>query len=962
MRIVGMAILLQAIVAQTDNRITAADGIDFGRQILPILARRCFPCHGPEKAESGLRLNTLNSATAKLESGVQAIVAGQPDASELIRRVTATDPDLRMPPGDKPLNEAEIDLLRGWIEAGASWKTHWAFEPLGDPKPPAVTHSDWVRNPIDAFVLQRLEARGVPPSSAANPRQLIRRVYHDLTGLPPPAEEIERFLAAAEVDLDKAYEQIVDSLLDSPRYGERWARHWLDVVRYADTNSFERDGPKPYSWRYRDYVIRSLNADKRYDLFLREQLAGDELPEATADGIIATGFYRLGLWDDEPVDRELAMYDGLDDILTTVGQGLLGLTLNCARCHDHKIDPIPQREYYSLLAFFRNLTPNGNENPQVVRPIFAEDGDKQLYEKSQAELNQKRNDIQGKLTAVEMEFRGKWTALEHQIEFQDLDDLEYRFYRDSWDRLPDFDQLKPETVARADRPLFDIRYATRPDHFGFVFTGILKVPADGEYTFRIDSDDGSRLTLNGKPVLEYDGVHGLGKPKSAKVQLASGRVPIRLDYFQAGSGQGLTVTWSGPGVENRSMSAITAEGIDLADIGAGKGDNSRNIQELLRQKGESLIGKTRMQEYRAWQKELEELKRKKPWNQYALCVTELGPVAADTFVLGRGNPQSRGEKVEPAFLTSAGGGAAGPIESLPESNSTGRRSALASWITQPSNRLTTRVIVNRIWQHHFGRGIVRTPNNFGQLGEPPTHPELLDWLAQEFMRGDWRFKALHKSIVMSNTYRQSSAGSEKGMTLDPANDLFWRQNPRRLGAEEVRDTVLAAGGRLNTKMFGPGVYIDLSAEVLAGQSQPGNGWGKSSPEDQARRSIYIHVKRSLIPPILANFDFPDTDTTCESRFITTQPAQALTLLNGDWINQQASLLATRVRSEAGESLDRQLAAAIRWCLGRSATEVELTRGRQLVEQLGSRGGLASDATLAGFCLMLFNLNEFLYVD
>jgi len=962
MRFFALAFLLMTLFAPPDNRIQAADGIDFGRQVQPLLARRCFPCHGPDKAESGLRLHTLRTATERLESGVQAIVAGRPNESELVRRVTADDPDLRMPPGDTPLTAAEIGLLRGWIEAGAAWKTHWAFEPLGDPKPPAVTRSAWVRNTIDAFVLRRIEERGLQPAQAADPRQLIRRVYHDLTGLPPTAAEIERFVVAAKVDLDKAYEQAVDSLLDSPRYGERWARHWLDVVRYADTNSFERDGPKPYSWRYRDYVIRSLNADKRYDLFLREQLAGDEFPEPTADGIVATGFYRLGLWDDEPVDRELAMFDGFDDILTTVGQGLLGLTLNCARCHDHKIDPIPQREYYSLLAFFRNLTPNGNENPQVVRPIFAEDGDKQLYEKSMGELKDKRNEVQGKLTAVEMELRRKWSTLEHQVDFQDLDDLEYRFYRDSWVQLPDFDQLKPETVARTDRPLFDIRYATRPDHFGFVFTGVLKVPADGEYTFQIDSDDGSRLKLDGKTVLEHDGIHGLGKPKSAKVQLASGRVPIRLEYFQAGSGQGLSVSWSGPGVENRSLSAITADGIDLTELGKDESNQARNIQELLRLKGESLLGKARMQEYRGWQKELEELKRKKPWNQYALCVTEQGPVATDTFVLGRGNPQSRGDKVEPAYPALLGGGAPGTVEPLPEANSTGRRSALANWITRPSNRLTTRVIVNRIWQHHFGRGIVRTPNNFGQLGEPPTHPELLDWLAQEFMRGDWRFKALHKTIVMSNTYRQSSVGDEQGLTLDPANELFARQNARRLGAEELRDTVLAAGGRLNTKMFGPGVYIDLSAEVLAGQSQPGSGWGKSSPEDQARRSIYIHVKRSLIPPILSNFDFPDTDATCESRFITTQPAQALTLLNGDWINQQASLLAARLRDEAGESLERQLETAFRSCLGRSATDSELVRGRQLVEQLRSQGGLEPDAALAGFCLMLFNRNEFLYVD
>ncbi len=944
--------------------IHAAEPVSFSRQVQPVLARRCFPCHGPDKSEAGLRLHQADSALARLDSGNRAVVPGAADQSELLRRVLTADPDERMPPEGKPLLPGEIAILKSWIESGAKWQSHWAFEPLSSPEPPAVQHQEAVRNPIDAFVLARLEERGLALSPAVEPRALLRRLFHDLTGLPPTPEDLEQFETAYRANPESAYGQMIDQLLESPHYGERWARHWLDVVRYADTNSFERDGPKPYSWQYRDYVVRSFNDDKPYDEFVREQLAGDEFENPTADNIIATGFYRLGLWDDEPVDRELAMYDGFDDILTTVGQGLFGLTLNCARCHDHKIDPIPQREYYGLLAFFRNITPNGNENPQVVRPIFHQPGEQQQFEQAKAELQQKRNELQSRITAIEEEFRQKWQGLADELSYQDLDDLEYRFYRDTWQRLPDFEQLKAETSARAEYPYFDIRVATRPEYFGLVFTAVLKVPADGSYSFTLDSDDGSRLLLDGKVLLEHDGIHGQGDAKTAKVELKQGRVPIRLEYFQAQAGQGLSVSWTGPGFPIRWLSAVTADGLDLAKL-AGNGANNdkpANLRDLLRSRGAELLGQERIDKLQAWQRELEKLKRERPWNQFALCVTEHGKEAPETFILGRGNPQSRGDKVEPTFLSAIGGGHYEPLSVPSRENSTGRRLVFANWATRPDHRLTSRVITNRIWQQHFGRGIVRSPNNFGQLGDAPTHPELLDWLAQELVRNGWRLKPLHILILLSNTYRQTSVGHDEGMAKDPGNDLFWRFNMRRLGAEELRDSVLAAGGRLNSKMYGPGVYIDLSAEVLAGQSQPGNGWGNSPPEEQARRSIYVQVKRSLIPPLFASFDFPDTDTTCEARFITTQPAQALAMLNGEWINQQSQAFANRIMQESPADETTQIQLATRWILGRKATALEVDEARRLLQVLREKGGQSAERALSSCCLLMLNLNEFLYVD
>ena len=921
--------------------------IDFGRQVQPILAKKCYACHGPDKAEGGLRFDQKDSVFQPLESKRQAVVAKDQASSELLRRITATNEDERMPPEGAPLTEEQVDLLRRWIEQGAPWQDHWAFAPLQPATVPQVTDAGWVANPIDAFIRHSLEQQGLSPAPPEGKAALLRRLTYDLTGLPPTPAETERFLADTS---PQAYENAVDRLLKSERYGEHWARHWLDVVRYADTNSYERDGPKPNAWRYRDYVIRAFNQDKPYDQFIREQLAGDELPEPTADGLIATGFYRLGLWDDEPADRLLAQYDGLDDIITTVTQGFLGLTVNCARCHDHKIDPIPQHDYYSLLAFFQGVTPNGYPNPNVERPIFASAAAREEFDQRTKAHQEQLNQFQVKITAVETEFRGLLAKRSKDIGQSDLDDLEYRFYRDSWDKLPDFDSLKAETVAKLDPPFFDISPATREFSFGFVYTGFLKVPADGEYAFQLDSDDGSRLTVDGNALILHDGIHGTGQPKNAKITLKKGRVPIRLDYFQGPTGaKELLVHWSGPGFTSRALSKTNAV-------------NPQNLVAALKEHGAELLGKDRYQAYVDTGRQFQELKAKAPVADMALCVTDNGPRPPETFLLKRGNPQAPGDKVEPAFITVLGGGQAQIPAPAPDAKSSGRRLALANWIAAPDNRLTARVMVNRLWQHHFGRGIVRSPNNFGLLGDRPTHPELLDWLAVKLIEEGWRLKPLHKLIVMSNAYRMSSVGDPKALAKDPLNDRFWRHDMRRLAAEEIRDSVLAVGGKLNSKMYGPGVFPEISDEVKAGQSVPGAGWAKSSPEDQARRSVYIFVKRSLTVPLLADFDFPDTDGSCPARFATTAPTQALGMLNGKFLNDEARTFAARLRSEAGGDVKSQVALAYRIALCRPPDEKHIQRGLKLIETLQASYQLTPERALDQFCLMVLNLNEFLYLD
>ena len=932
-----------------------AEPIDFGRQIQPILAKRCYACHGPDKAEGGLRLNSKEAAFAKLESGTHAITAKDATKSELLKRVTSREEGVQMPPEGAPLTDSQIALLRRWIDEGAEWKEHWAFLAPVAQQPPVVKDVKWVANPIDSFILSKLEQKGFVPAPPADKTALLRRVTFDLTGLPPTLADVESFLADTS---PAAYEKVVDRLLQSQHYGEKWARHWLDVVRYADTNSFERDGAKPNAWRYRDYVIRSFNSDKPYDQFVREQLAGDELPTVTSDSIIATGFYRLGLWDDEPADRLLALYDGFDDIITTTSQAFLGLTVNCARCHDHKIDPIPQRDYYSLLAFFQGITPNGNPNPQVERAVFENEEARVAFEAKQQAHKNKLDSTQAAILAIEKDFRDRVSKTDQQADVPDIDELEYRFYRDTWEKLPKFDELKAESTGKLDG-FFDISSATREFSFGFVFTGMLKVPVDGTYVFELDSDDGSRLTIDGKQVVEHDGIHGTGSPKVAKATLKKGRSPIRLDYFQGPTGaKGLVVKWYGPGFEQRYLSSTTEEG---EPIGNRRG-KKRDFNQLIKQRGPSVLGQPKFDEYQAATKQLEDLKRIKIEADYALCVTEIGPNPPETFLLKRGNPQSPGDKVVPAFQSVIGGGVPIIPPPAPGAKSSGRRLALANWIASPDNRLTARVMVNRLWQHHFGRGIVRSPNNVGLLGDSPTHPELLDWLAAKFSADGWRMKPVHKLIVMSNTYRMSSQGNETALAKDPLNQLFWRFDMRRLGAEELRDTILATTGQLNAKLFGPGIFPEISDEVKAGQSVPGSGWHTSPKEEQTRRSVYVQVKRSLVLPILSDFDVADSDTTCAARFATTQPTQALGMLNGKFLNDQAAEFAKRLRKEAGDKVEPQVTLAYRLALGREPDKTLIQRGLQLIGVLQSKHGQTADQALNQFCLLVLNLNEFVYLD
>jgi mono/diheme cytochrome c family protein len=778
--------------------------IDFIQQVQPILAKRCFACHGPNEAEAGLKLSDEESAFAETDSGEPAIVRGDADASALLARVTSEDEADRMPPEGDPLSPAEVEILRAWIDQGAVWNKHWAFKPMVRSEPPAVEDPEWSKNPVDAFLFYSLAQAGLKPNPPADRATLIRRAYFDLLGLPPTAQQVQQFVDDPDPN---AYDKLIDQLLDSPHYGERWGRHWLDLVRYAETNSFERDGEKPNAWKYRDYVIKSFNDDKPYDQFLREQLAGDELQQVTTETLTATGYYRLGIWDDEPADPLLAQYDELDDIIMTTGQVMLGLTLNCSRCHDHKIDPLPQKDYYSFVAMLGDVTSWGSRGDQ-----------------------QSNNQI---------------------------------------------DVSSPELSER----------------------------------YR-QSDEARRRLESAMQELEQTGIAKMSAPDQRATE--------------------------GPQKER---------------------------QKILDEKLQQHLSEEQWATYQRLEVELRQVKQEARGLPPRESVMGLGrcKTPEQTFVLYRGSPHSPADPVEPDFPGIFQSPKPESSQFVGTDHSAGRRRVLAQWVTSPDNRLTARVIANRIWQFHFGRGLVRSSNNFGQLGTPPTHPELLDWLAIEFIEEGWRFKAMHRQLMTSRAYQMSSASRDDGQSIDPANDRFWRFDPRRLSAEEVRDAILAANGSLNRQVYGPSFYPSLSQEVLAGQSRPGSGWGQSSESEQNRRSVYIHVKRSLLTPLLTAFDFPDPDLTCEERFVTLQPGQALSLLNSEFIHQQAARLADSIEPDSLDD-DEVIRRTIRAVLSRSATDDEIHAGGELIAALQRDHALDRRRAVELYCLTVLNWNEFLFVD
>lgn len=685
--------------------------------------------------------------------------------------------------------------------SAAEPESHWSFQPVKPPEPPVVRASEWVKTPVDRFILAGLERANVPPAPAASKELLVRRVTLDLIGLPPAPSEVERFMNDPSQD---AYAKWVDRLLASPQYGERWGRHWLDLARFAESDGFEHDAARPNAWRYRDYVVRSFNADKPYDRFIKEQVAGDELFPDDHDALIATAFNLLGPDMVDSADQVQRRHNTLNDMTDTTALVFLGLTLSCARCHDHKFEPLTQRDYFQLQAFF---------TPAVFRNDLAIPTSEQraAFEAAMREFTSATRAIQDAITQVE---------------------------------APRREQLYQKKLAQLSE--------------------------------------------------EAQIAHKTPKEK---------RTPEQLNIIQE-----------------------TAELLKISD------------KELAASMPE------------AERTQLKELKDRlkavpKPAPLPATMAIQNGTnLPAHAHILVRGDITRPGEKVEPGLPQVLRNSAGTSRIARPDKP----RAALAEWIASSHNPLTARVMANRIWQHHFGRGIVPTPSDFGLHGQRPTHPDLLDWLAAEFVSHGWSIKHLHKLLLLSAAYQQSIMAAPGSIERDPDNRLFSRQNRKRLEGEAIRDSLLAVSGQLNPAMGGPGVFPPIPADVFQGAS----GWTpNSNPHEYHRRSLYIFARRNLRFPFLEVFDAPDNNLSCPERVRSTSAPQSLALLNSDDTLAAARATAQRIQNQAA-TRDEQIQLAYRAILSRLPQPAEIALARDFL----------SHSPLSEFCRALFNLNGFVYVD
>ncbi|MBM3737945.1 MAG: DUF1553 domain-containing protein [Acidobacteria bacterium] len=764
----------------------------FTGKLAPVFTKHCISCHGGKQPAGGLSLASLDKLIEGGKHG-HAIVPGDSKSSLLLKYLSG-EAQPRMPLGADALppaviaeiNEA-INSLPRQTQAATSKKDPWLYTPPAAPPIPAVSRPDWVRNPVDAFILARLDAKSMTPAPPASRRALLRRVYFDLIGLPPSPGQV----AAFEADPSPAaFEKVIDALLADKRYGERWARHWLDLARFAETDGFAIDGERPTAWRYRDYVIRSFQQDKPYDLFVKEQLAGDEIDDKRAgdqaERLVAMGFLRMATWEADANFKTQLRQDFLNEITGAASQVFLGLTAGCARCHDHKYDPIPTRDFYRLQAFFA---------------------------------------------------------------------------------------------------------ATRVDERAAPFLPV-EDPAAMRRMMRNHEDESD----------------------AADAALKEIEKPLRDKHKQAGKSGDFVGA-----LRDKKNTLFTAAERE-------QWETARNHQRRISEG----TGRYRPVAY-----------------SVSDIVPPHVPSLPDTYILKGGELSARGEKVEPGFLECVTG-KADPAVIPFAGGSAGRRRALAEWIASPANPLTARVMVNRIWQHHFGEGIVRTPSDFGRNGERPTHPELLDWLAREFTAKGWSIKAMHKLMLMSNTYQQSAAHPQwkSYANLDPDNRLLWRMNWQRLESEVLRDTLLSLGGQLESAGGGPGAFFAVGQDVADGFEF--FKWFPSSHAEQNRRTIYMFQRRSVMMPMMEVFDGTNMSESCSRRNTTTVAPQAFTLLNGHLTTSAARHFASRITEAAGSDRARQTRLAFELALQRPPSDDEARR--------------AHTVPLERLAVVLFNLNEFIYLE
>ena len=864
---VSNRVMLSALLAATGALPLSAqaqsDAEFFSHEIRPIMERTCWNCHGDAVKSSGLDLSTRDAA---LEGGNRgpAIVPGNAEASRLFRQLAGLEGPT-MPLG-VPLAEDEVEKFRLWINNGAVWdagpattvvgndfsafatdvpasaRSYWAFQLPEKPTLPVIDSFD---HPIDQFLEKERQVDAITAAPRADKLTLLRRAYLDLTGLPPTLDESEAFLADTAPG---SWERVIDQLLASSHYGERWGRHWLDVARYADSDGYEQDVDRKNAWRYRDYIVNAFNSDKPYDEFITEQIAGDELDEATHESRIATGFLRAGpRVNFREKDNPERRWDYLDDVIATLGRGVLGMTIQCARCHDHKFDPILQKDYYSMAASIYGYI-------ETDWPMLPDD-QAQEYLTLTAEYDDRVSVIREQIREIEQPYL---TELK-------IERIRNEFPEDILEAV-----LTPEDERSDGQKLLSAQVLT------------LGVPR-GQVNASMSEEDNARREILRQRIEEVEAQRPDEPP----------------------------------------MIEVVTDG-DFRYTPDRAGDNVLGCPEC-------------------------RIKMDVP-GSFIHDGEGSYEVPPAPFLI-RGDPFSEGPEMQPDFLTVAKYG--NPPTEIPRANgrTSGRRLALAQWITSEENPLTARVWVNRVWHHHFGRGIVTSLDNFGVVGERPTHPELLDWLAVEFMENGWSTKELHRTIMTSEAYKMSSVfENEQNSLADLENHLLWKYRPQRLEAEAIRDVMMASSGGIDLSVGGKPVFPYIPQEILDTAVLFGRWDNQVDGPEVWRRSLYVYRRRTLSFPFFETFDLPDQNQTINARNTSTVAPQALTLMNNPFVLNQAELFSDRITENVPYDIDQQVEMVYRTALTRPPTEEEAEVGRQLVE-LGSLDDLTH---------VVFNLSEFLY--
>ena len=957
----------------------------FENRVRPILAGTCFRCHGGQKVSGGLRIETRASLIDGGDSG-PAIDVDEPAQSLLIQAIQR-NPDVSAMPPDKPLSPRAVDDLMAWVQAGAPWpkpsvriqsEPHWAFQPIRTAAPPSVRHPEWVKTGIDRFILARMESANRKPARPADRRTLLRRAAYDLTGLPPTIAAI----AAFEKDTDPdAFETVVQQWLDSPHYGEQWGRHWLDVVRYADTAGENTDHPLPHAWRYRNWVIQALNDDMPYDQFIRDQVAGDLVarsgpPEQVSDRIIATGYLAIARRFGHDIDKD--MHLTYADTIDTLGKSVLGLTLGCCRCHDHKYDPLSARDYYGLYGIFESTRFSfpgcePNQQPRDLVPLLPSAEAAQRSRQIDAEVAA----IDTELSRLESEQSNTAKALREAMAMSSVVLSEGRIEDGTSAELSGTgkEPLDHRPVKRGE--VIQLSITPRGNHgadstlveFEIVERGgrqrrwsvadlVTDLPrgnphadtyGNGNTWSFLDGTDGPSLlpeslqAIDGRRELQawrHGDTPSVFVNSSAQPVQVWTTLPPRRFFVHPGPRGPVAVAWTSPFPGEVSIRAHIADahpggdGVgwrleqflspDVGDGLAGLGQRRARMTEVIRRRGE--------------------LEATRPAVAVAYAVSEGLP--HNTRLQRRGEPADLGPEVPRKFPDVLGG-------QKVHATATSGRLELANWLTDPTNPLTARVIVNRVWHWHFGRGLVATPNDFGTRGATPTHPELLDYLASQFIQSGWSLKALHRAILLSATYQQASSSSEPS----PWYDGFAR---RRLSAEELRDTLLAASGELETT---PGSAHPFPPEATWSFTQHGPF---AAEYKTMKRSVYLMQKRNRRSRFFALFDGPDPNESTPRRDVTTVPTQALFFMNDPFLHARAARFAARIRAFAPSERGR-LDFAYQVLLGRNPTDIDRTEARSFLQEYAT---LVTDrpedqrvvAAWDAYARVLFGSNEVLHVD